>query len=121
MALADRPGHERAALAYCAPRGIPLSVFLGRAMYPGDPVWLEDDTVAALEWHADDAYRCDGCGLDTRETVGPDNEDKWNAELSGHCDGCRAAERARADLDGNRHPDQNAGARLRFWRDEEDD
>lgn len=110
--MGERSPFEQAAIAYCAPRGIRLSHFL--------EVWSEADQWAALEWQAEQSFRCSGvCGLDTRQTVGPEHEDKWNAELSGHCDGCRAAERARADLAGNDHPDQNAGARLRFWRDEE--
>jgi hypothetical protein len=110
---------ERMALDYCAPHGVPLSVFLGRTVYPGEPLWLVRDAEAAMWWQAEQSWRCTECGLDTRQTVGPAHEDKWNAELSGHCDGCRAAERARADLNGNDHPAQHAGARLRFWRDEE--
>ena len=82
-------------------------------------VWSVNDQWAALEWATDQATRCVGCGLDVRETVGPEHVDKWNAELSGHCDGCRAMARATADLSGNDHPDQNAGARFRFWRDQE--
>jgi hypothetical protein len=83
-------------------------------------VWSDDDQMAALEWAADESFRCSGCGLDMRETVGPEHEDKWNAELSDHCDGCRAKERARSMI-ADEHPDPNAGARLRYWRDKEID
>ena len=40
-------------MAYCGPRGIPLSTFLG---------WAVDDQAAALAWQADDASRCPNCG-----------------------------------------------------------
>lgn len=109
--MPERSTYERAALEYCAPRGIRLSDFLD--------LWSQGDQLAALEWQAEQSWRCSECGLDSRETVGPKHEDRWNAELSGHCDGCRAKERARATIAGDDHLNPNAGARLRFWRDEE--
>lgn len=104
--------YEELAIAYCAPRGIPLSVFCD--------VWSERDQWAALKWEADRTSRCPDCGLDTRETFGPEHVDKWNAEIAGHCDGCRARERLQSVMTGNDELDENAGVRLRFWRDQEE-
>lgn len=40
-------------MAYCGPRGIALSVFLG---------WAPEDQAAALAWQAHESRRCSGCG-----------------------------------------------------------
>lgn len=120
MAWADRPPEDRAALTYCGPRGIPLSVFLGRVVYPGDPEWLPDDTLAAFDWLERDMRTCVGCGQDTAETVGPEHADKWNAEVAGRCDACVARSRAMHIVIGKDDLDPTAGVRLRAWRDEED-
>jgi hypothetical protein len=42
-----------ARMAYCGPRGIPLSQFLG---------WEQSDQDAALAWQTHEALRCPGCG-----------------------------------------------------------
>lgn len=117
---ADRSPGERAALTYCAPRGVPLSVFQGRTVYPGEPMWLEDDMLAALEWQAEQARLCSGCGHNLDDTMGPANSDKWNAEIAGACDACKAIDRAARIAAGVDDLDANAGVRYRTWRDEED-
>jgi hypothetical protein len=109
--LPDRGPFERAALDYCAPRGIRLSEFL--------EVWSYEDQIAALEWQADQARTCSGCGQNLEETTGPGTFDKWNAELSGHCDGCRALHREAMVVAGRDELDPSVGARYRVWRDEE--
>lgn len=50
-------------MAYCGPRGIPKSIFLGRE-WPtaGEPMWTEDDTDVALAWLRDQRERCPRCG-----------------------------------------------------------
>jgi hypothetical protein len=122
VAWADRPASEQAALLYCAPRGIPLSVFLGEVVYPGNPQWLPDDTAAALDWLAYERSRCDGCGQQIADTVGKEHFDKWNAEKTGTCDGCRALDRAARILAGNDDlVPETTGARFRLWRDEDGD
>jgi len=40
-------------MAYCGPRGIPLSEFLG---------WEQGDQDAALTWQGYESRRCPGCG-----------------------------------------------------------
>ena len=121
MAWADRSAFEQACLRYCAPLGIPLSVFKDeRVVYPGEPQWLEGDVLAALDWQNHQDQTCDGCGQTLDETFGPAHEEKWNAEMSGHCDGCRALRRAALIAQGSDDPiDPTVGARFRMWRDEE--
>jgi len=118
--VAERSPVEQVALRYCAPRGIPLSVFLGRTVYPGEPQWLPDDVEAALEWQAEQARLCSGCGHSLDETMGPDQFDKWNAEKTGACDACRAIDRAARILAGNDNLDPTTGVRFRVWRDEKE-
>lgn len=93
MGWADRTPVERAALRYCAPHGIPLSVFLGRVIYPGDQQWLEDDTQAAFDWMVYDASRCPGCGNDREEALAKENSFGYRVEVL-WCHGCRAIHRA---------------------------
>jgi hypothetical protein len=91
MAWADRPPLEQVALAYCAPRGIPLSVFLGRTVYPGDPAWLEDDTLAALDWDAWERAKCPGCGQPRDESMAhEDDAPAYEVEVL-RCHACSAA------------------------------
>jgi hypothetical protein len=78
-------------MAYCGPRGIPLSVFLGRAVRPGeDPQWLPSDRDDALAWQAFENRRCRSCGTHPDEWA----EDKmaYHAHLH-ECRGCRQRER----------------------------
>lgn len=50
-------------MAYCGPRGIPRSIFLGRPWpAPGEPMWTEDDTDVVIAWQRDQAERCPRCG-----------------------------------------------------------
>ena len=78
MAWADRPYYEQAALRYCAP-GIPLSVFLGRVVHPGEPQWIDDDQAAVIDWMVEEARYCPStaptvnrpCSKRTRSSTGP--------------------------------------------------
>lgn len=49
-------------MAYCGPRGIPHSVFGGREVLPGAPIWLPRDRELALAWAAEERATCPGCG-----------------------------------------------------------
>lgn len=78
-------------MAYCGPRGIPLSVFLGRVVGPGDPVWLLSDRDAALAWAEREARICKRCGTD------PEAWDEDPLAFHAHlqqCKGCQEQQRA---------------------------
>lgn len=74
-------------MAYCGPRGIPLSAFLS---------WAEADQQAALAWQSWEARRCRDCGT---------HVDDWNPDTDGSrdaytatihiCEGCVELERLR--------------------------
>src|SRR5688572_23759004 len=74
-------------MAYCGPRGIPLSTFLA---------WSQADQDAALGWQAHEGRRCQGCGTlpeEWNETVGGDRY-AYHAEIH-QCEGCVNLQRAR--------------------------
>lgn len=80
-------------MAYCGPKGIPLSQFLA---------WSPTDQEAALAWQAREASRCPGCGTpeaDWDETDGGSRH-AWVADLH-ICQGCVQIEAARTQLDGD--------------------
>ncbi|MGN8245234.1 hypothetical protein ACTHAM_002353 [Cellulomonas soli] len=73
-------------MAYCGPRGIPLSAFLS---------WSQHDQDAALEWAGYESRRCRGCGSHPDEGARHAHVDI--------CDGCvkqEAATRASKDEPG---------------------
>lgn len=74
-------------MAYCAPRGIPLSVFL---------CWSEDDQHAALGWQTHEARRCASCGTHPEEWDERQGGDR-HAYHGEHyqCPGCRTLDRVR--------------------------
>lgn len=81
-------------MAYCGPRGIAHSVFLGRVVRPGvDPEWLPADRDDALAWQAYENRRCRSCGTHPDEWA----EDKtaYHAHLT-ECRGCRQVQRLAA-------------------------
>ena len=68
----------RARMAYCGPRGIPLSKFLN---------WPADDQAAALSWQAEEWSRCSRCG--TAEWEWEEQLDAYMAKAK-VCPGCNA-------------------------------
>lgn len=68
-------------MAYCGPRGIPLSTFLS---------WSEDDQQAALAWQSHEARRCSGCG--THPDDWAEDRHAFHAEAY-QCSGCLKLER----------------------------
>ena len=88
-------------MAYCGPRGLPLSVFL--------TTWSPEDQEAALEWSAYEARRHPVCG-----THPEDFADPMNPDVHFHpavCVGCQRRESAEAQLSGR--AGQHAGAEYR--------
>ena len=79
-------------MGYCAPRGIPLSTFLG---------WSQADQDAALSWVAYESRRCRSCGHH------PD-EGRPHTHVN-VCSGCRAMSAA-ADTE----PAKVPGAHVRI-------
>jgi hypothetical protein len=75
QSLEDLSSEERLALSYCAPRGIPLSVFFGRVVGLGDQQWTQRDAQAAVLWELDQKAHCPGCGQPRDECMGPEIDD----------------------------------------------
>jgi len=111
MAWTDRSALEQEALRYCAPKGIPLSVFFGRVVYPGDPQWTDDDALAALDWQADQDSRCPECNQPIDEAMKKSNSYAYRAE-SVRCHGCHAIAAEASRLAGNQ-VSTHAGTRYR--------
>lgn len=86
----------REELDYCVPNAIPHSVFLGRVVGPGDPMWLEDDQDKALEWLRREKQKCPGCRT-TREEWQRDP----TAYIGAHeiCPFCEVLEQERDNVD----------------------
>jgi hypothetical protein len=110
---------EEAAIDYCCPRGIPLTLFTEqRVVLPGEPQWTVRDVEAALWWQARQSRRCE-CGHNLDDTLGEGEAYKWNAEKTGQCDVCRALDLAATVIRGGDDLNPLAGARFKVWRDEE--
>lgn len=83
---------------YCAPRGLPHSIFL---------TWAQDDQDAALAWEVRRMQLCPGCGTNPRDwkndegraAIPPPYE--WEAMM---CYGCQERERLVKSL-GDKPPD----------------
>lgn len=84
-------------MAYCGPKGIPLSTFLG---------WSEDDQQAALAWQGHEARR-HTCGTHPEDWVGPEGQRVEAVHyVEQVCRGCQvravAEERLEQGRDGTR-------------------
>lgn len=97
------------AITYAATHGIPLSVFLGRVVEPGEPVWLLEDTQAAMGFEQWSAAICSGCGLHPLDW--PDERDEtWRGQID-MCHGCIEMADTRATI-----PDKVSDDRRRAMR-----
>jgi hypothetical protein len=74
-------------MAYCGPRGIPLSVFL---------TWSAEDQEAALAWATHEARRHSVCGTHPEDFAEPANPDVHFHPAV--CVGCQRLEAAREAL-----------------------
>lgn len=68
----------------------PRSVFLGRVVGPGEPLWLPEDRWWALALHDVEAGACRDCGHPLADTTSPDAEGTYSADLV-RCHACVAA------------------------------
>lgn len=86
-------------MAYCGPKGIPLSAFLE---------WADADRVAALEWQSWESRRCQSCGTH------PEDWEPGNATHAARlhvCEGCVQTERV-----GRSQEVQRPGMKIRMER-----
>jgi len=81
---------------------IPRSVFLGRVVAEGEPLWLDDDRESALAYIEYLDSLCGGCGNPAAESMDEANDGKYEA-VPVHCFACaardaenRAASKARS-------------------------
>jgi len=66
---------------------VPRSVFLGRVVADGEPLWLEEDRAWALALAQVEADSCPECGQPWVEATDRDNEFAYKAELI-RCHSC---------------------------------
>lgn len=60
---------------------MPRSVFLGRVVAPGEPLFTEEDRAWALALAEVEADTCPDCGQPWSEATDPKNEEQYKAEL----------------------------------------
>lgn len=75
-------------------------MFTGRPVRDGEPMWLPADTELALEWQAEQAITCSGCGQPRDESTRPEARGLYDVHTL-VCAGCEA----RADWV-DEHPDR---------------
>ncbi|MER6435420.1 hypothetical protein ABT275_03525 [Streptomyces sp. NPDC001185] len=79
---------------------MPRSVFLGRVVGEGEPLWLPEDRYWAFALAEVDADRCPDCGQPWGEATSPKNEESYRADLV-KCHACAISAKAvRAHQDG---------------------
>lgn len=72
--------------------GVPRSVFLGRVVGSGEPLWLPEDRWWALALLEVECGQCRDCGQPLDESTHADSEFAYDASVS-RCHGCSAASR----------------------------
>ncbi|MEU3252869.1 hypothetical protein [Streptomyces sp. NPDC006997] len=72
---------------------MPRSVFLGRVVADGEPLWLEEDRAWALALTQVEADICPDCGQPWAEATSTDAEFAYRAELI-RCHACTASAQA---------------------------
>jgi len=83
---------EEAILEFCSTAGIPRSVFLGRVVGVGEPLWLPEDRQAALEWQAYQKSLCPGCKRPRVECFDITMDDRYDVTAL-QCHACAARDR----------------------------
>ena len=84
---------------------MPRSVFLGRVVADGAPLWLEEDRAWALALAQVEADACPECGQPWAEATDRDNEFAYKAELI-RCHACTTSAmtvQAYQDKNGSSH------------------
>lgn len=83
---------EAAILEFCCTAGIPRSVFLGRVVEAGEPLWLPEDRQAVLEWQAYQKSLCVGCKRPRAESFDVAMDDRYDVHAL-QCHACAARDR----------------------------
>lgn len=84
---------------------MPRSVFMGRVVAEGEPLWLPEDRYWALALAEVEADACPECGQAWSETTAPENEGGYTTTLV-RCHACAAsAQRVRAHQDNHGNTD----------------
>lgn len=87
-------------MAYCGPKGIPLSTFLS---------WPDEDQQAALAWQSHEGKR-HTCGTHAEDWTGPDGRRVEAVHfVEQACPGCAALERAREALTASKDGTRGVG------------
>lgn len=97
---------------YCAPRGIPYSEFMGRALVAGEPRWTQDDTLLAIEWQRWQSEICGGCGHPLSESLDEGN-DYQARQLA--CFACEVKERAEKAASAKENADTSGKKITAVW------
>lgn len=99
-------------MTYCAERGIPHSIFLGRPWpRPGEPMWLDEDQDKIVAWLRARHEVCQQCGTIESDWIDPVtgryfDQPKWEA-VTYRCPGCAEVQRAARDV-----PEGEPGVRV---------
>lgn len=103
-------------MAYCGPRGLPHSFFLG-----GPHLWTQADRDKALAWQELDRQTCKGCGTRPEE---------WDPEQGGSrdaweyvidvCPGCERREATEARMQDKEHAEMK-GKRIKVRKPKKPD
>ncbi len=83
---------ELAVIEFCCTAGIPRSVFLGRVVTDGEPLWLPEDRQAALEYQAYKKSLCPGCNRPRTECFDKAMDDAYSV-VALQCHACAARDR----------------------------
>ncbi len=70
---------------------MPPSVFRGRVVGPGEPVWLDEDRDEAVALLAEEAATCE-CGEPREQSMAPESDGAYAAEVL-ICHACAALSR----------------------------
>lgn len=75
-----------AAVRFSCEHGIPISVFFGRVIEPGDPLWLTADTEVAIGFEQWLSAVCPACGLHRLDWES-ERDETWKGRIE-TCFGC---------------------------------
>lgn len=81
--------------------GIPRSLFLGRVVGDGEPLWTHEDRMWVLAYDHVEKDKCSGCGFPLSETTAPDAEERFKGHVV-RCHACRSVAHAAETVDDNR-------------------